>query len=477
MSLTKKTKIVATLGPATSTKEVLKGMLEEGANVFRINFSHADYKDVAERIKMIRELNEEFGFNASILADLQGPKLRVGVMKEEVEVSPGDEIIFATGKRFEGTKERVYMTYDRFPQDAKPGERILLDDGKLIFEVVSTNGETEVKAKVIQGGPLKSKKGVNLPNTNISQPALTEKDIEDAIFAISQDVDWMALSFVRHAEDLMQLRDLIEKHSEHKIPIIAKIEKPEAVKNIDAIVAHCDGLMVARGDLGVEVPAEEVPLIQKQLVLRAKKARIPVIIATQMMETMITSLTPTRAEVNDVANSVMDGADAVMLSGETSVGSYPVEVIRQMASILKNVEDSPLIKVPQLPPHIRTNRYITKSICYHAAIMANEIDAKAISTLTNSGYTAFQISAWRPSCYILVFTPNKRILTQLSLLWGVHAFFYDRFVSTDDTVVDINRMAKAHGFVKKGDMVISLASMPIAEKGMVNTLRVREISN
>ena len=291
----KKTKIVATLGPATSTKEVLKGMLEEGVNVFRINFSHANYDDVKERIDMIRELNEEYGFTAAILADLQGPKLRVGVMKEEVVVNPGDEITFATGERFEGTKERVYMTYDRFPQDAKPGERILLDDGKLIFEVVSIDKKSEVKAKVIQGGPLKSKKGVNLPNTNISQPALTEKDIEDAIFAIKQDVDWIALSFVRHAEDLMQLRDLINQHSDHKIPIVAKIEKPEAVENIDKIVAYCDGLMVARGDLGVEVPAQEVPLIQKELVLRAKKARIPVIIATQMMETMISSLTPTRA--------------------------------------------------------------------------------------------------------------------------------------------------------------------------------------
>lgn len=476
MSIRKKTKIVATLGPASSTKEVLKGMLEEGVDVFRINFSHADYEDVKTRIGIIRELNEELGYNASILADLQGPKLRVGVMKEEVVVNPGDEIIFATGEKFEGTKKRVYMTYDRFPQDAKPGERILLDDGKLIFEVVSTDGKSEVKAKVIQGGPLKSKKGVNLPNTNISQPALTEKDIQDAIFAISQDVDWIALSFVRHAEDLMQLRDLINEHSDYKIPIIAKIEKPEAIENIDKIVAHCDGLMVARGDLGVEIPAQEVPLIQKQLVLRAKKARIPVIIATQMMETMISSLTPTRAEVNDVANSVMDGADAVMLSGETSVGSYPVQVIKQMANILKSVEDSELIQVPQLPPHIRTNRYITKSICYHAAIMANEIDAKAISTLTNSGYTAFQISAWRPSCHILVFTSNKRILTQLSLLWGVKAFYYDKFVSTDQTVVDTNRIARTSGYVNKGDMVISLASMPIEEKGMVNTLRVREIS-
>ncbi|GAA3572753.1 pyruvate kinase [Snuella lapsa] len=476
MSTTKKTKIVATLGPASSSKEILKGMLDAGVNVFRINFSHADYADVTERIRIIRELNDEYGYTAAILADLQGPKLRVGVMKDEVVVSENDEIIFATGERFEGTKERVYMTYDRFPQDAKPGERILLDDGKLIFEVVSTDKKSEVKARVIQGGPLKSKKGVNLPNTNISQPALTEKDIEDAIFAIGQDVDWIALSFVRHAEDLMELRDLISEHSDHKIPIIAKIEKPEAVVNIDKIVAYCDGLMVARGDLGVEVPAQEVPLIQKQLVLRAKKARIPVIIATQMMETMISSLTPTRAEVNDVANSVMDGADAVMLSGETSVGSYPVQVIKQMASILESVENSNLIQVPQLPPHIRTNRYITKSICYHAANMANEINARAISTLTNSGYTAFQISAWRPLCHILVFTSNKRILTRLSLLWGVRVFYYDKFVSTDETIEDVNAIACKEGYLNEGDMVISLAAMPIQEKGMVNTLRVTEIN-
>ena len=346
-----------------------------------------------------------------------------------------------------------------------------------IFEVVSTDGKKEVKAKVIQGGPLKSKKGVNLPNTNISQPALTEKDIEDAIFAIEQEVDWIALSFVRHAEDLMELEELIKEHSNYKIPIIAKIEKPEAVENIDKIVAYCDGLMVARGDLGVEIPAEEVPLIQKQLVLRAKRARIPVIIATQMMETMITSLTPTRAEVNDVANSVMDGADAVMLSGETSVGQYPVQVIRQMANIIRSVEDSPLIEVPQSPPHIRTKRYITKSICYHAANMANEINAKAISTLTNSGYTAFQISAWRPQAHILVFTSNKRILSQLSLLWGVKAFYYDKYVSTDETIEDVNAIACKKGYLEVGDMLISLAAMPIKDRGMVNTLRVTEIES
>jgi pyruvate kinase len=398
-------------------------------------------------------------------------------MAGEVVVAPGDEITFVTGKPFEGNAEKVYMNYTNFPKDVKAGERILLDDGKLMFEVISTNSKDEVKAKVIQGGPLKSKKGVNLPNTNISLPALTEKDIKDAIFAISQDVDWIALSFVRFSQDLIDLQNIIKEHSEHKIPIIAKIEKPEAVENIDKIVAYCDGLMVARGDLGVEVPAQEVPLIQKQLVLRAKKARIPVIIATQMMETMITSLTPTRAEVNDVANSVMDGADAVMLSGETSVGNYPVQVIQKMSSILESVENSDLIKVPHEPPQVRTNRYITKSICFHAANMANEIKAKAISTLTNSGYTAFQISAWRPKAHILVFTSNKRILTQLNLLWGVKAFYYDKYVSTDETIEDVNKMACQKGFLEVGDMLISLAAMPIKDKGMVNTLRVSQIES
>jgi pyruvate kinase len=473
----KKTKIVATLGPSTSKREVLKEMMEAGVDVFRINFSHADYKDVETRVKMIRELREELGLYTAILADLQGPKLRVGVMSGEVIVVPGDELVFRTGEPFEGSAEEVYMNYKNFPMDVNPGERILLDDGKLIFEILETNRKDSVRAKVIQGGPLKSKKGVNLPNTDISLPALTEKDIKDAIFAISQKVDWIALSFVRHSQDLIDLQQIIEKHSEYKIPIIAKIEKPEAVKNIDKIVAYCDGMMVARGDLGVEVPAQEVPLIQKKLVLRAKKARIPVIIATQMMESMITSLVPTRAEVNDVANSVMDGADAVMLSGETSVGNYPVQVIEKMTSILKSVESSDLITVPQEPPHVRTKRYITKAVCYHAATMANEIKAKAISTLTNSGYTAFQISAWRPSAHILVFTSNKRILSQLNLLWGVKAFYYDRFVSTDETIEDVNRIACRKGFLDVGDMLISLAAMPIKDKGMVNTLRVTEIES
>ena len=471
----KKTKIVATLGPASSSEEVIEKMMLAGVNVFRINFSHADHEDVAERIRIIRSLSEKHKTYTSILADLQGPKLRVGVIEEGAVVEAGDTVEFITTAPFIGNAQKAYMTYQQFPKDVTPGERILLDDGKLIFEVTATDKKEKVTAKVLQGGPFKSKKGVNLPNTNISLPALTEKDVTDAVFAIQQKVDWIALSFVRNSDDLIGLRQLIEEHSDHKIPIISKIEKPEALENIDKIIAYSDGLMVARGDLGVEVPAAEVPLIQKQLVNRAKKARIPVIIATQMMETMIDSLTATRAEVNDVANSVMDGADAVMLSGETSVGKYPVQVIETMTSILKSVENSPLIEVPQNPPSIRTKRFITKSICYHAANMANEIDAKAICTLTNSGYTAFQISAWRPKAHILVFTSNKIILSQLNLLWGVKAFYYDKFESTDMTVEQVNTIAQENGWAETGDMLINLAAMPIKEKGMVNTLRVSQL--
>lgn len=475
MAIDKKTKIVATLGPATNTKEILKDMILAGANVFRINFSHADYEDVKRRIGYIRELSEELGYHISILADLQGPKLRVGVMEEGAEVNPGDEVRFYTGEAFVGNASKAYMNYSQFPKDVNPGERILLDDGKLMFEVISTNKENEVVTKVIQGGPFKSKKGVNLPNTKISLPALTEKDINDAIFAISQNVDWLALSFVRFKEDIVDLQNLIKKHSDYKIPIVAKIEKPEAIENIDEIIAFTDGLMVARGDLGVEIPAHEVPLVQKKLVSKAKDARIPVIIATQMMETMIDSLTPTRAEVNDVANSVMDGADAVMLSGETSVGKYPVQVIEKMSSILSTVEHSDLIRVPLLAPQVRTKRFLTKSVCYHAALMANEMKAKAIATLTNSGYTAFQISAYRPEAHILVFTRNRKILSQLNLLWGVKAFFYEDRESTDKLVEDLNNIAVEKGFVEAGDYILSLTSMPLNSKGMVNTVRVSQI--
>ena len=474
MPVNKKTKILATLGPATNTKEILANLVDAGVNVFRINFSHADYDNVKARIKDIREINEEKGLNVAILGDLQGPKLRVGVMQEGVVLNAGDTFVFTT-EECEGNNEKAFMTYQRFPKDVKAGENILVDDGKLQFEVVATNKKNEVTTKVIVGGVLSSKKGVNLPNTAISLPALTDKDMKDAVFALQQEVDWIALSFVRNPEDLRKLHDLIKQKSSYRVPVIAKIEKPEAVENIDALIPYCDGLMVARGDLGVEIPMQEVPLIQKKLVQRAKLARIPVIIATQMMETMITNAVPTRAEVNDVANSIMDGADAVMLSGETSVGAHPVRVIEKMTEIIQSVENSPLIKVPQAPPHIRTDRFISKAICHHAASMANDISAAAISTLTNSGYTAFQISAWRPKSYVLAFSSERRILAKMSLLWGVKSFYYDKNVSTDDTVVDINDIAKQKGYVKANDFVINLTSMPVEEKGKVNTLRVSQI--
>ena len=475
MNFIKKTKIVATIGPESSSKEIIEKMILSGVNVFRINFSHANYDEIIENIKTIRSIDKKLQLNTAILADLQGPKLRIGKIKDGTIIKTGDRILFKTDSSFQGDAKKAYMNYKNFPKDVTKEERILLDDGKLILKIVSTNKINEVEAEVIQGGAFKSNKGVNLPNTKISLPALTEKDIKDAKFIFTQDIDWIALSFVRNSQDIIDLKNLMIKHIERKIPIIAKIEKPEAIENIDKIIAYSDGLMVARGDLGVEIPAQEVPLIQKKLVHLSKKARIPIIIATQMMESMIDSLTPTRAEVNDVANSVMDGADAVMLSGETSVGKFPVEVINTMSNILISVENSDLIDVPQSPPKIRTKRFVTKSICYHAAHLANDIDAKAICTLTNSGYTGFQISAWRPKSHILVFTSNKKILNQLNLLWGVKTFYYNNLKSTDKTVEEINKIALEKGFVEKEDYVVNLAAMPIKSKGMVNTLRISTI--
>ena len=474
MKKRKKTKIVATLGPAIGTKKKLKELMVAGVNVFRINFSHADYEDVKTKIKDIRDLNKENNYNVAVLADLQGPKLRVGVMEDGVVLKKGDEFMFTT-KKCTGTKEKAFMTYKNFPKDVEKGESILIDDGKLLFEVLDTDRDSTVIAKVIRGGSLKSKKGVNLPNTKISLPALTKKDIKDAIFAIEQEVDWIALSFVRTPEDLVKLSDLIKEKSSYKIPIIAKIEKPEAVDNINHLTSYCDGIMVARGDLGVEVPMQKVPIIQKMLVRKAKEARIPVIIATQMMESMITSQIPTRAEVNDVANSIMDGADAVMLSGETSVGEYPVEVIKAMRSIIVSVEDSELIEGYVQGVNCINERYISKAVCSNAAKLADEIEAAAITTLTNSGYTAFQISARRPKSNILAFSDNPRILAQLNLLWGVKAQFYDKMVSTDETVEDLNRITLERNYAKKGDFVINLTSMPVHDKGMVNTLRVSQL--
>ena len=470
-----KTKIVATLGPASRSETMLKRLLKAGVDVFRINFSHATYIETAETIGHIRKLSADLKIHASILGDLQGPKIRLGEVKENIIVKKGNVIEIHSESKFEGDEKRVFINYANFPKDVKANEKILVNDGKLILKVLETNNKNLVKAKVLQGGPLESRKGVNLPNTNISLPALTTKDKEDALFAIKQEVDWIALSFVRSKKDITELEKLIAENSSYKIPIIAKIEKPEAIENMDGIIKKADGIMVARGDLGLEIPSEEVPLNQKLLVSKAKKARKPIIIATQMMESMIDSLTPSRAEVNDVANSVMDGADAVMLSGETSVGKFPVEVVNTMEKIIRKVEDSPLIKSPFVVPGKKAKRIITKSVCFHAASIANELNASAICTLTNSGYTGWQISSLRPSSIILVFTSNKRILSQLNLLWGVKCLYYNHFVSTDATIEEVNQMALNNGFIKKNDLVINLSAMPIVEKGEVNTLRISKI--
>ena len=344
----------------------------------------------------------------------------------------------------------IFINYQTLPLDINKGEEILIDDGKIILKVTETNKKDQILAEVIQGGNVSSNKGFNLPNTSISQPALTDKDIKDAIFSAKQNVDWIALSFVRQESDIKSLIKLLEKNTDYRIPVIAKIEKPEGVKNIDAIMKYASGIMVARGDLGVEINAAEVPLIQKKLVDKAKKARIPVIIATQMMESMMESLNPNRAEVNDVANSVMDGADAVMLSGETSVGKHPIEVIKTISKIISKVENSNLISLKHKhPKDYDSDRFITKSVCYYAAKIANDTNAKAISTLTNSGYTAYQISSWRPKTHVLVFTSNSRILTQLNLLWGVKAFYYDSTESTDKTVEEINKIAVDNEYLQK----------------------------
>ena len=470
-----KTKIIATLGPSSTEKSMLKALVKEGVNVFRVNFSHANHNEVKQTVLNIREISSALNIHVAILGDLQGPKIRLGIVKDDVYIENGENISITTDEIEFGNSSLVSINYKDFPKDVSKGEKILVDDGKLILKVLETNKKNLVKAEVIQGGELKSRKGVNLPNTKLSLPALTEKDKADAVFALENNFDWLALSFVRSKKDVYELEELINKNSKDKIPIIAKIEKPEAILNLDAILHAADGLMVARGDLGLEIPAEEVPLKQKLMVNMAKKARKPIIIATQMMESMIDSLTPSRAEVNDVANSVMDGADAVMLSGETSVGQYPVEVIQTVGKIIRGVENSPLIQVPDTLPEIHSKRVITKAICFQACNIANELEASAICTLTNSGYTAWQISSWRPSAVILVFTSNKRILSQLCLLWGVRCVFYDNFVSTDKTVEEVNALAVKKGFVKKGDLVINLAAMPVVEKGQVNTLRISRL--
>ena len=468
------TKIVATMGPASWHKDVMKDMIKAGVNVFRVNFSHGDHETHRRTIRLVKELNEEFNCKTAVLADLQGPKLRIGDVEEGAVINEGDTLTFTTNK-VSGTAELVYMNYKQFPQDVNNGEHILLDDGKLMCEVIETNKKDTVVTKVIQGGPLKSKKGVNLPNTKVSLPCLTKKDLEDVIVAMEEGVEWIGLSFVRDAADVNELRKIINDFGSFA-KIVSKIEKPEAVVDIDKIIDATDAIMVARGDLGVEIPYSSVPMVQKMIVEKCHLKATPCIIATQMMESMIDSQSPTRAEVNDVANSVCDGADAVMLSGETSVGKFPAKVVETMANIVAHVESTFDVK-PNIEnePSVKNERYITKTICYNAAKIADQIDAAAILTMTFSGYTALKIAGHRPKTKIIVFTANRQIMNQMSLVWGVEAFFYDKMESTDQSFKDIKAILKESGTVKEGDLIVNIASMPIEERGFTNMLKISAI--
>lgn len=467
----KKTKIVATLGPASSDKAVLREMFLAGLNVCRLNFSHGSYEDHSSVIKTIRELNEETGLNVAILADLQGPKIRTNEMENNgVDLVNGSEVLIVTEKVL-GTATKFSINYSLLPEDVQPGERILLDDGKLALEVLKTDGKKEITARVIHGGILSSKKGVNFPNTKISMPSLTEKDLEDLQFALDQNVDWIGLSFVRSARDIIELKHIISNRK-CKAKVIAKIEKPEAIEDIDAIIQESDGLMVARGDLGVEIPYQNVPIIQKMLIKKCIVHAKPIIVATQMMESMINSISPTRAEVNDVANAVLDGADAVMLSGETSVGKFPIEVIRTMSNIVLEMEKFEGIYNKEELPDKNRERFISDSICFNACRLSQRVEADAIITMSFSGYTAYKIASQRPKAPIYVFTSNKQILTQLNLIWGVKAFYYDKQISTDHTIADIKFLLKTMGLLVIGDLVINIASIPLEELGSSNMLKL-----
>jgi pyruvate kinase len=466
-----KTKIVATIGPATSSKDHLKKLIEAGVNVFRLNFSHGAYSDHLEVIERIKELNTELLTNVATLADLQGPKLRIGEVENKgVELVEGAEIEFTNTKCI-GTAERVYMSYALFSKDVAIGDIILIDDGKLKLEATYTNQKDSVIAKVIYGGILSSKKGVNLPSTKISMPSLTEKDLADAEFALEHNVDWMALSFVRCAADITDLRKIIDAKKKHT-RIIAKVEKPEAIKDIDEIIEISDGVMVARGDLGVELPFAEVPVMQKMIVDKCISHAKPVIIATQMMESMITNFSPTRAEANDVANSVIDGATALMLSGETSVGKYPIEVIKAMSKIISHTEQNGYKYHRENEPAVNKATFIADSTCHSASNLAIQSKVKSIVVLTSSGNTASRIASHRPEATIYAFTSNKQLMRQLSLIWGVRAQFSGDFLFTNDAIEYTLENLYLRKIINKGEVVVHVGTMPYNKKGASNMVKL-----
>lgn len=464
------TKVITTIGPSSSSKEMLTRLIKEGVDVCRLNFSHGKQEDHLKVIRNILEINAELNTNVAILADLQGPKIRIGeVENNHIELAEGTEVTFVTDPCI-GTAEKLYLSYQEFPNDVKVGDAVLVDDGKIKLEVLSTNRKNRVTTKVIHGGVLSSKKGVNLPNTKISMPSLTEKDINDALFALENGVDWIALSFVRSAADLIPLKDLL-KQQKKNASIIAKIEKPEALSDIDNIIDISNGIMVARGDLGVEVPFDQVPLIQKDLVTRCIAKAKPVIIATQMLESMITNFRPTRAEANDVANAVFDGADALMLSAETSAGKYPVEAVNAMQRIINWSEKGFEFNRETLPA-FNTRTFLPDSICLNSCRLASQTNAKAIVTFTNSGYTAYKISSYRPKAAIYAFTRNPALLRKLSLVWGVKAFYFENHEKIDDAINYSIKVLKSEGLLRDNDVVVHAGSTPFEERGQTNMIKV-----
>lgn len=471
MSFDNRTKIIATLGPASNNNEMIRELIETGVNVFRLNFSHGTHEQHAEVIAIIHALNEELQTNVGILADLQGPKIRLGMVNNDQVVLESGQKVYLTTNEMEGTAEKLYIAYPDFAADVSSGEKILMDDGKIELQAIQTNGVDEVVAEVIYGGVVSSRKGVNLPQTNISMPTLTQKDIKDLEFVCTQNVNWIALSFVRRAEDVVKLRGALQ-FKNHPARIIAKIEKPEAVQNMDRIIQVSDAVMIARGDLGVELPLQRIPMIQKEIIRKCIRAAKPVIIATQMMESMMENPSPTRAEVTDVATGIFDGADALMLSGETAVGKHPVRVIETFMKVIKHIEKQGKIYNRDHVAQEESPTFLSDAICYNACRIGDDVNAKAIIGMTKSGYTAFVLSSFRPNANVYIFTESKELLNSVSLVWGVHAFYYNKFESTDDSIRDVQNILLKKGLIEQGDVVINTGSMPLHERGRTNTIKV-----
>jgi len=468
-----KTKIVATVGPASNTKTKLKELIEAGVDVFRLNFSHGTHEGHATVIKYIRELNEEMNGYVAILQDLQGPKIRVEEVADGVELVAGHQITITT-ERVIGNAQLVSTSYQALAKDVKAGDMLLIDDGKIELRALSTT-DTEVVCEIIYGGTLKSRKGINLPQSNVSAPSLTEKDYADLLFGLEHDIDWVALSFVRTAQDVEELQRII-KEKGRTSKVIAKIEKPQAVDNIDAIIEVTDAIMVARGDLGVEILMEDVPMVQKMLVSKCNKAGKPVIVATQMLESMIDNPRPTRAETNDVANAVVDGADAVMLSAESASGKYPVLSVQSMSRIISSIETNIYQYNKRLPLNTGSATYDSDALITMACQLAEQTKAKAICALTSSGYSAYQISRQRPDSNIFIFTRYKNLLNRLNLVWGVRAVHYERNNTTDETVEEISNLLLSQGYLQKGDKFVIVASIPIAARKSANMVKLHIVS-